>query len=492
MMKIAKQKGERKFFDLFHKQTPDNAEPDVKMVKCPYCHSEFDINDVLFRAETPVSEEKVAEIKKALKDIENKLMLGEINELDAAGLMKKLTEELSKSEKYVAKTDEALQRFWLNKMGWGNTPQNIREFEWDYSEINKKTTGGIPISEVKCCILNEIQIKERHCNEDGHVFEVTDSRGVKTQKRICPDCHCLLPRDYGAYDIFFISVIGIRGSGKTVLLSKFLQEANDLLINAGITALQTETSERFVEEKMIEKGVRLPEHTDRETFKPPIFLTVFDADNKFYTCVFYDIAGENCRTIQAMGDKGFFIGNSDGIIMLVAPQQIEGLILAEADGDADAGNIDITDVFDTVASTYAQYDIRRTGKKGKAKFAVTISKSDVLQYAQKDDEPVAEAGSNFFKNVRYKNGYMKAQHENLQGEIIKLLSGTPLAATISRFYKDVSYFAVSTLGTRPVVDAEGTQIAPDGQCIRLEEPFVWMLHELGVIPVSREGDLFDR
>ena len=422
-------------------------------VVCPYCQNTFNINDVRFRAEDPASS------------------------------------DIDPINPYVEKTHDKFINFWKEEMHW-NESANMREFSDCYSWVNDNETSGTPVNRVKFCLLDDSRIKDIHRNSRGIITSVTDKRDIKTEKRVCPHCLCILPKNYGVVKTLFFSIVGIKGSGKTVYLSKFFETASEQLAPLGITVLETPTMTRFCNERKLSVGSPVPGGTPREHIYPPVFMDIINSSHEQYTCVFYDIAGENCVRTGDIEEYGKFVKNSDGMIMLISPKQIPDFEVNSEEDDASDDGTSITSVLSTIASNYATPYIENK-KRCPLKLAVAISKSDLLKnmplrrYNNITLESVSPA---LFKNFSYKSdnkGFMTDESDNTEGAILRILSSTPLAENIKNLYENVHYFAVSALGAKPTLTKDSVKYVPEGDCIHLSEPFGWILSEFGIIPEIR-------
>ncbi len=445
--------------------TPIPSNVKSKTVICPYCQREFDLKDVKFRAQNTVTED-----------------------------------EASVNEFFVERANEVFLNFWKNDMCWGDSLM-LREFDHDYSVMSAGYDKGTLVASVKFCLLDAEHIREFHTNSDGFLTEVTDTRGVRTDKRVCPHCLSLLPVNYGKGDIYFFSIVGVKGSGKTVFLSKFFEKAFAFFNLADFNAYQTPTAARFIEEKNLSEGKELFDGTSTEYIFPPVFIDLH-RNGRIQTLVFYDIAGENCLPKANIAELGKFIRNSAGTIMLISPKQIPNLENI-GDDDATVDNTDITSVFSAIAGTFGEAAAEQTkrnglwglfpiksGRRCPLRLAVTVSKSDLLKTAQINGKNVFTDEAAIFKNVNYpmaNPGYMPAEGNHIEGLVRELIDPTMLGQSISRLYENVHYFAVSALGASPNKNEEtGKKLVPKGTCTRLEEPIFWMLADLGIIPTVGE------
>lgn len=422
---------------------PKRNKVEGKKIRCPYCLKEFEINKVLFRV--------VAD------------KLGGVDGFDPT-------------------TDHKLIDHW-KKRGWDDQSAELREFSWGYAEVPAASLEGTVLTGIKSYLLDVSTIREIDCNEDGITIGATDIKGNYTDIRVCPDCHCILPKGYGTRKVYFIGIVGIQGSGKTVFLSKlFAKAGNNLLSDIGIGVNETDSMKRFIKSKPITPNSKLPEGTDPEKIAPPIFMTgaIGEDDNvEEIDFVFYDIAGENSHKTERLSTRGEHIKYADGVIMLIDPntqipeiKKIKGKEIIEKDRRG------IAEVFSAMSNAFVGGRGRRI-KRSKAKLAVVISMSDLLPSAVFENGKTIKADNILLKDINYntgKEGFMAEQANEINAAILELI-GNALPNLVKKYYKTSRYFAVSALGSEP---KDGTAPSVD-KCMRLEEPFAWILSELGVI-----------
>ena len=196
----------------------DEAFPEKEII-CPYCLKTINLNEVLFRA----SDSSVLKSEKG----EGALQLKKEN-------------------------DEKLVNL-IEQKKWGIDTTVIKEFDWGYGEDDKgcsEEKGKLLKDAVKNCILNDSMIQKKEYT-NGIPTAAVDKNCQRTETRICPECHCILPKNYGTRKTYFFAVVGVKGSGKTIFLSQFFKEASSRLLNAGITVSDNSSMGLFVKNKKI-------------------------------------------------------------------------------------------------------------------------------------------------------------------------------------------------------------------------------------------------
>ncbi len=446
------------------KQQKPEPEPEapqkVGSVRCPYCQTMISFDSFLFRAKNPEDEEK----------LKAKYQNGIISD-----------DEYKKRLQYAAKTDEAMIDFWTGEVrNWKRNNVHLREVDNGYSEFipedkskpheTKRDLPGKAFADVTCCVLSNEQIdKDKTVTVGlGYPVSVTDKRGETTTQKICPKCHCILPPDYGLHKTFFIACTGIKQSGKTVLLSQLFKTMSGELSRKVNVMSRSMNAELFWRERLIQTGVSLPDGTNKETFKPPVFFSLNKhKDEKEYTFVFYDIAGENCISIDAMRSKGSFIENADGIIMLISPKQLSD-IYAMAENEEN----DVLKVLDTLHFAFEN-------NKNNTSLAVVISKCDEYDNVERVPAAVKETDEKKYKTMYEQR---KILHEN----ITTMLKGTELYNYATDDYTHMKFFASSALGHAPLNNIPQGEINPR----RLADPLIWFLCNFGIIKDDKPSLLY--
>ncbi len=429
-------------------------------IMCPFCFKTFSHEEVAFRSKTFFSEESINEVE---------LRIAEKEALQEHDPM--LVSQLENMKRYSLKKDVSYSSFWRTMVGDENYALD------EYSEY--------PIIEA---YSSEVTNKEY--DEDGFLSAIVDGSGVRTDHKICPHCHNILPRSYGKNKIKFMSVIGITSSGKTVYLSQLMRNLGDLLVPYNISVMYSDEAYKFMEEKVVEKGEPLPIGTVIE-FVPPIYFDLTNSiSNTKTTLVLYDIAGEVFKKAERVVRYGPFIKNSDGILILVDPgqfPQIQALLKqANVFPDSLAGSRSAQPgmVVDAIYNAYMG------GKSGPSEIstAVAISKIDMLMNLEyPTGDQVLPPTSSIRKPVVAEPGgkFNNDQYSNVNADIYNVMhiNNPALHTKITNNFKNYGYFGVSSLGC-------GVEKLPDTGLwtpketpnpIRIEEPILWLLNQWKLI-----------
>ncbi len=424
-------------------------------IKCPYCFEEFSHRDVAFRSETGFSEEFLNE-----KNMEYER---EEDESKKRGLQTLIENARS----YLIQPDKTYQSFWSEMVGDPN---------YENDEYCQR-----PVIDISTAI-------EEIYDPDGFLEAIKDRAGKRTDRRICPYCHNLLPRFYGKNEIKFMSVIGITSSGKTVYLSQLVENLESDLDKVGCSIIYSKEATEFRKHHIIKRGYPLPVGTVVR-FVPPIYFTV-QKNQRNITLVTYDIAGEACADADYIVTYGKFIKNSDSIMMLIDPGQFKGLHAAlentTVQMSADDEKASPTTVISAVHSAFMGV----SNEKSNVPLAAVISKSDVLMnLTDNAGDPLIPFQSHVRQDLTQMmdKSFNEMEYRNVNADITSMVMTQfpALHTTIINNFTRYGYFAVSALGcdVMEISDSTGASWAPvsDPIPLRIEEPFFWILKEWGMI-----------
>jgi GTPase SAR1 family protein len=404
------------------KKPPVKERPKYYSVVCPYCFSKFEPDEVVFRAShsIPDDEDYALQEDKKLNDWRRRFNLSEVD-------MEAVIE-----------------------------PRMIPEENKIYSE--------------------------------NVLVAVADIHGETTRMRLCPECHNELPVNAGKVPSNIISIVGASQVGKTVFMTALihtLQNTTASNFNAACIPLTAEISRNFrtkYDEPLFENGQMFASTNTNERQEPLIFQFVFKDDRLApITLVFFDAAGEGMVEREYLDIYAAHIKNSSGILFLVDPLQIKTIrdkirIKLGKDGE-------ITDRYDepreVVVSLYDNFIAHQENSKTRIPTAIVLTKSDMLQYLKEEEGEYIRSNSNVFQNVIHKEYLNNREFENINGEISRFIEKVdrPFKDAVEVYFHDVAYFAVSALGANPV----NRQIEGVINPLRVDEPFIWLLHKLGFV-----------
>lgn len=437
---------------------PNGQSKRVYKITCPYCFQEFSDNEVHFRFRF------LAEQKSAISSRRSGNYDDEEEDDDEIVVNRNAAKG---DQKYLdfwkpfGKTSEATEK--------GLEPENIPVYD--------------PKKDKKFFVSGKDPFRRINNDPDGMVYGALYSDGkTEVTERVCPNCHNPLMGSYGLYPTKFISVIGVTAAGKTVFLSQLCKIMKDAMARYGLTAQPTSPyAEYYMEENFVGMGRPLPDSTPAERFLQPlcydITYTVKNAmgikEKTVNTIVFYDIAGENCTDKVGMDKFGKFIEHSDGIMLLIPPQQFN----ANKESDGAFYSSMPTAVLDTIYNTF-QY--RKSIKD--VPLAVCISQGDRVAQTILGSKltDISFMQNNGTAVSKFNAEDYNAIHEKIMAFLS--VNQVTLCQQIKDQYDNYNYFLVSALGTG-VSDEDHTPIGPTVP-LRIMEPVTWLLTKFNFLEAS--------
>ncbi|ADZ82337.1 TRAFAC clade GTPase domain-containing protein [Cellulosilyticum lentocellum] len=354
---------------------------------------------------------------------------------------------------------------------------------------------GLEGSEELEAVLNPylVPAENRHYVDDV-LISMKDKYNVETKKRLCPYCHNDLPYSAGRAPSNIIAIIGASQVGKSVYMASLINTLENVTAHnfeAACLPINSDTSRRFRSQYLDPLFLQnsLIESTQKERKQEPfIFQFKFkDPSKEPLSLVFFDVAGEGMVEEEYLDLYANHIRNAEGILFLVDPLQLSTirrkLILNQDDngGDFTSQYQESRDVVVTLAEHFIG-----SQEDGKTSIptAVVITKSDMLTSLAEEEGEYIKPNSNVFENYIHKGYFNLNEYENINGEVQRFLEKVDLAFkdAVEVHFKNVSYFAVSSLGQNPVEGKLEKVIQP----MRIDEPFLWLLYKLGYIS-SNEG-----
>lgn len=418
-------------------------------IKCPYCFKEFAHTDVLFRSMSAFEEHELDPhgMGVTMEEIEFSMP-------DGLEKIKRIS-EYQRRMKFQITEDRLYTSFWKSFGGTSETGAGVNEAIPDYLRpiISPQDKDAVP--------------KGGAFDNDGFLYMIEDCFGKESYDRVCPRCHNPLPANYGKYPIEFVSVIGISSAGKTVFLSKLIENIGQYAAKLSMSALPaTKRSREFVSENKITKNQSLPGGNPIQYMSQPLFYNLnFSAQGEDRECMFaiYDIAGESCVDASKIKNFGKFVMNSDGLIILIDPNQFKDL-----GGEAER-------LTDSVLATLK--NIMNTGGKVQTPTAICISKSDMMKHIF---PPVC------FEDVKTvgQKQFCAADYNQISSFVHKFIEehDNQINVTLKNIYDRYNYFAFTTLNCDVTTDENGRKFPekePDPK--RIEEPLFWLFKEFGFI-----------
>ena len=351
------------------------------------------------------------------------------------------------------------------------------------------------VGDVEAIITPGTIPEENKIYSDKVLVGLTDRHGVLTRRRLCPYCHNELPISAGKVPSNIISIVGATSVGKSVYMTSLihtLQHVTASNFNAACIPMNADISRRFrtyYEDPIFEKGMMLGATQKIEKMEPFIFNFVFkDETLPPLTLVFFDVAGEGMTDRNYLDIYASHIKNSAGILFMVDPLQIKTIrdrlliSLGEESGDLAPRHAEPRDV---IISMFENFIGHQEKSKTDIPTAIVLTKSDMLKHLREEDGTYIDTNSNVFRNVVHSEVLNLHEFSNIDGEIRRFIEKVdrPFKDAIDVYFKDTAYFAVSALGSNPVNKQMERVVTP----IRVDEPFVWLMHKLEYIEGRDRG-----
>lgn len=318
--------------------------------------------------------------------------------------------------------------------------------------------------------------------------------------RLCPSCHNTLPPNVeNMNDNILISVVGSYASGKSHYISTLINELQKHVMpdmfGTSFVEVNKEVRETYAEKyynPLYEEGTVLEPTKPNERQEPLIYEATIKkgSKEKQIQFMFYDVAAENLGDINTMVTMARHIGYSDGIILLVDPLQIGEIRnqLPEKVLDQNIGLPTESIKYQTpdvmikyITKVVQQYKKIYGNKKiDGVPVAVTLSKLDTIF----DFLPLGSVVKEMSGSLK-KGAYDREEIKEISTELkdfINTYDKQKISKVIESNFAQVAYFGVSALGDSPIMDEDRQKkMIHRPKPHRVEEPFLWILDQLGVI-----------
>lgn len=385
----------------------------------------------------------------------------------------------------------------------------------DTRELAFRCGGATRAGNPPCVPAVDVVRRQRFGDSHSYLPAFAAKKGVRTSGRaecpachgatsirLCPECHSRLPAGFGSDSPLF-GLLGVRSSGKTVMLAVLLEE-----LTKGETARRFNYSvtvpggnEEGTETQRLRRILRrmeggsgsdgeLPEQTQRssgERAKPVVFewkrerqglkRLATGEDYKATVFSFYDTAGEDLDTLDR-AETQRYIKATSGIILLLDPFSFPCNRSRVAGVKIDA--TDPRDVLGNITEVLRQGEGTKPGRKIKQPVAVAISKIDAFFDSVHPNDPIRRPSLNL---PVFDEAESLDTHEHLKA-LVAEWGGADLIRDLETDYANARFFGISALGFQP--DYAVARVNPHGiSPHRVAEPLLWLMANRGV--VERRG-----
>jgi hypothetical protein len=316
------------------------------------------------------------------------------------------------------------------------------------------------------------------------------SCGGESGVRMCPACHSTLPRSFDE-DSPMIGLVGVRRSGKTVLLSVLHKELIRNVarrFNASIDSPGGSTGFArdldVFEANMSGQGGALPQQTDAGAQKkaPAIYEWKYAHKGKTRATIlsFYDSAGEDLVSLDTVMSQQY-LKPSKGIILLLDPFAFpenlsRGSEIGALDPDVAPPEVVLRNLTDVLNAAHGT----RKNKKNKTPIAVVVSKIDAFFDQVPANHPLRQTGS---QDGAFDETESRTIHDHMAAMVANW-GGDGLLRKLEQEFETYRLFGVSALGAEPdyrtaTVNSRG--LLPH----RVADPLLWLMAERDFIPTRR-------
>jgi hypothetical protein len=313
-----------------------------------------------------------------------------------------------------------------------------------------------------------------------------------TRKRLCPHCHMELPHTVGKFPHYIFAVVGAKEAGKSHYLAVLIDQIRTQLgpaLDMLLEPLNDHTIKRYREDfhQPLFRNRRTITGTnsalsDRRVQMPLVYTLTFSGKDllgrkrikSVVTLVFFDTAGEDLDDEDTIATVNKYIYHSQGIILLLDPLQLPE-VRAKLEGKVPLPNVntETADILTRMTRLVLAGRKLPANAMIPAPLAVAFSKFDAV-------ETLVDAQMQLNAAADHRAGFDMADFDAVNAEMQALLTrwdSHVLVQQVQTHYRRFGFFGLSALGCNPHGDQQVPRVLPR----RVEDPFLWLLHEHGLI-----------
>lgn len=317
-----------------------------------------------------------------------------------------------------------------------------------------------------------------------------------TGTRVCSNCHSVLPTDFTSESPLF-GMIGVRGSGKTVMLtvlSKELQTTVARRLDAVIDPVGDSPLLKVLETKRQEfdnGSATLPGQTataKAATRDPAVYSLELKAKNSIgitrpvaTVFSFLDTAGESLGTADSTRDVHYLAATS-GVVLLLNPFAFDANKASGMQRGVDPGDLETEPrtVLRNITEVLRENEHLKPKKKIKKPVAVVLGMIDAFFDEVDPDSPIRRPSP---REPWFDNPEAEQVHEYVAGLIAKW-GGDDILRHLDQNYETYRFFVASALGSEPDYRTRTTS-SRGIQPHRVAEPLLWMMARRGLVSVKK-------
>lgn len=376
-----------------------------------------------------------------------------------------------------------------------------------YTEINPRRLAyrcsGRHAAGKSPCAKGPDSARQTHFSDSDAYWPVIHGSGAASEcpkcgadpgPPMCPECHSLLPAEYGS-DSALIGLVGVRESGKTVMLSVLDTELQttvadrfDATIDApgGKSGLARDL--RVYRELMLQSEGTLPAQTASSggaKKSPAVYSwryrrkgTLGISRSASTVFSFYDNAGEDFATPDAALSQ-IYLGATYGVILLLDPFGFPANVKRASGKGAKVPETGPEAVLDAITLILRTAKGVKRNRKIKAPIAVAISKIDAFFDEIPSDHPLRQPSSS---RPLFDETESMTIHDHV-GALVDGWGGSALIRKLEHNYTTFRLFGVSALGAEP--DYASARVNSRGLLPhRVAEPLLWLMATRGFVPTT--------
>lgn len=323
----------------------------------------------------------------------------------------------------------------------------------------------------------------------GKSSTVCPDCGARSAVRCCEHCHSPLPSSIQK-DSPLIGLVGVRGSGKTVMLSALHTELTKNVARrfraaidnpTGASGLARQLQQNAAE--MSKPGGSLPQQTQRgEKSAPAVYEWRYQVRSRIRSILFsfYDNAGEDFASEDRATELAY-LGQVSGLILLLDPFSFpENAHLASQKRITVSHSDTPEQVLASLTEVLRKAHGTKPTKKIRVPVAVVVSKIDAFFDGLGPNHPLREPSSTLA-------AFDESEAADLDEHMKSLIAdwgGDGLLRSLEINFQTYRVFGASALGAEPDY-AKGTTNSRGRLPHRVAEPFLWLLAARGFLPVRK-------
>jgi len=320
----------------------------------------------------------------------------------------------------------------------------------------------------------------------GVLSSLKDDKDIVTTRRVCPYCYNDISQYAGFAPSVIISVVGADHVGKSTFLTALIHRLRTVTprnFPVFCTSLNNEIGRKFkleYEDPLISERLLLESAKNKNRHEPIVFTFSFTDENKpEINIAFFDIAGDDIADTAYMDTYTAYIRNSSGVLFLTDPLQFTSVgqkIMLKNNISVDTQFI-AEDPSDVLNNMIGKHIHRQEDGVSNIPIAVVLTKTDLLEVLCNDGAYMSK-NSPIFSDYTHKGFFNLTEFDNIDDDAYEFIAAvdTNFCNALKRRFYNLGFFAVSALGSKPI----GQKVASFSP-MRVDEPFLWILYQLGYI-----------